>query len=112
MAASWERDPVSFHGDGATGNPLLHGRRLTAVIDFDTSGVGDPACDVVIAWTLLSGPSRDAFRSATWSRGRGWLWKALISLVGHLDRDPEGAAVQQRVIDRVLADRAREACGP
>jgi aminoglycoside phosphotransferase (APT) family kinase protein len=116
MAATWERDPVWFHGDVATGNLLLRGRRLAAVIDFGTSGVGDPACDVVIAWTLLSGDSRDAFRatlgidSATWSRGRGWaLWKALISLVGYLDGDREAAAVQRRVIDRVLADHAREA---
>ena len=35
-----------------------------AVIDFGSSGVGDPACDTVIAWTFLSGPSRAAFRAA------------------------------------------------
>ena len=112
VAATWESDPVWFHGDVAEGNLLLRGGRLAAVIDFGTSGVGDPACDVVIAWTLLSGPSRDAFRAAlgvdpgTWSRGRGWaLWKALITL----DGDPEGGAVQRRVIERVLADHAREA---
>jgi aminoglycoside phosphotransferase (APT) family kinase protein len=115
MAATWQRDPVWFHGDVATGNLLLRDRKLAAVIDFGTSGVGDPACDVVIAWTLLSGPSRDAFRStlvvdsATWSRGRGWaLWKALITLVDQLDRDPEAAGVTRLVIDRVLADHARE----
>jgi aminoglycoside phosphotransferase (APT) family kinase protein len=115
MAATWEGDPVWFHGDVATGNLLLRGGRLAAVIDFGTSGVGDPACDVVIAWTLLSGPSRDAFRSTlgvdpgTWSRARGWaLWKALISLVGSLDSDPEAAAVNRRVIERVLADHAGE----
>jgi aminoglycoside phosphotransferase (APT) family kinase protein len=109
-ATAWERDPVWFHGDVATGNLLLRDGRLAAVIDFGSSGVGDPACDVVIAWTLLSGPSRDAFRSTlgvdpgTWSRGRGWaLWKALITLVG----DPEGSAVTRRIIDRVLADHAR-----
>jgi aminoglycoside phosphotransferase (APT) family kinase protein len=115
MARSWRRDPVWFHGDVATGNLLLRDGRLGAVIDFGCSGVGDPACDVVIAWTLLSGASRDAFRSAlgvdrdTWSRGRGWaLWKALITLVGQLDGDPRGAAVSRRVVDRVLADRAGE----
>jgi aminoglycoside phosphotransferase (APT) family kinase protein len=115
MARSWRRDPVWFHGDVATGNLLLRDGRLGAVIDFGCSGVGDPACDVVIAWTLLSGASRDAFRSAlgvdrdTWSRGRGWaLWKALITLVGQLDGDPRGAAVSRRVVERVLADRASE----
>jgi aminoglycoside phosphotransferase (APT) family kinase protein len=114
MTTAWERDPVWFHGDVAAGNLLLRDGRLGAVIDFGTSGVGDPACDVVIAWTLLSGPSRDAFRSTlgvdagTWSRGRGWaLWKALITLVGQLGDDPEAATVTRRIIDRVLADHAR-----
>ena len=116
LAAGWDGEPVWFHGDVAAGNMLLRDGRLAAVIDFGTSGVGDPACDAVIAWTLLSGPSRDAFRAAlgvdpgTWSRGRGWgLWKALITLVGELERDPGGGAVQRRVIDRVLADHAGEA---
>ena len=119
MAAGWDGDPVWFHGDVATGNLLLRDGRLAAVIDFGTSGVGDPACDVVIAWTLLSGASRDAFRAtlgadrATWSRGRGWaLWKALISLVGNLDEDDAAAAAyNRRTIDRVLADHARLARG-
>ncbi len=115
MAGGWERDPVWLHGDVAVGNLLLRGGRLAAVIDFGCCGVGDPACDVVIAWTLFSGSSRDAFRSTlgvdpgTWSRGRGWaLWKALISLVAELERDSEAAALSRRVIDRVLADHARD----
>jgi aminoglycoside phosphotransferase (APT) family kinase protein len=116
LAAGWDGEPVWFHGDVAEGNLLLRDGRLAAVIDFGTSGVGDPACDTVIAWTLLWGPSRDAFRGAlgvdpgTWSRGRGWgLWKALITLVGELDGDPASAAVTRRVLDRVLADHAGEA---
>ncbi len=116
VAARWESDPVWFHGDVATGNLLLRDGRLAAVIDFGTSGVGDPSCDVVIAWTLLSRASRDAFRAAlgadaaTWSRGRGWaLWKALISLAGALEHDDrDAAAVNRRVIERVLDDHARQ----
>jgi aminoglycoside phosphotransferase (APT) family kinase protein len=112
MATSWEREPVWFHGDVATGNLLVRGGRLAAVLDFGTSGVGDPACDTVIAWTLFSGASRDRFRAdlgvdaGTWSRGRGWaLWKALISLVGHLENDSPDAALARRDIEQVLADR-------
>ena len=97
MSTTWDRDPVWFHGDVAVGNLLVRDGRLAAVIDFGTSGVGDPACDMVIAWTFLSGPSRDRFRAelgvdpGTWSRGRGWaLWKALITLVGHLERGAPG----------------------
>jgi aminoglycoside phosphotransferase (APT) family kinase protein len=116
MATSWDRDPVWFHGDVATGNLLVRDERLAAVLDFGSSGVGDPACDVVIAWTFLSGASRDRFRAdlgvdaATWSRGRGWgLWKALISLVGHLENDSPDAALARRDIERILADHARDA---
>jgi aminoglycoside phosphotransferase (APT) family kinase protein len=115
MTTSWDRDPVWFHGDVATGNLLVRDGRLAAVLDFGSSGVGDPACDTVIAWTFLSGSSRDRFRTdldvdaGTWSRGRGWaLWKALISLVGHLERDAPEAAFARRDIDEVLADYARE----
>ena len=86
VASPWEGEPVWFHGDVAEGNLLLRDGRLAAVIDFGTSGVGDPACDTVIAWTLLRGRARAAFREAlgaddaTWARGRGWaLWKALIT---------------------------------
>jgi aminoglycoside phosphotransferase (APT) family kinase protein len=114
MATTWVRDPVWVHGDVAAGNLLIRDGRLAAVLDFGSSGVGDPACDTVIAWTFLSGSSRDRFRAeldvdpGTWSRGRGWaLWKALISLVGHLERDAPEAALARRDIDRILADFAR-----
>jgi aminoglycoside phosphotransferase (APT) family kinase protein len=103
--------PVWFHGDIASGNLLVADGKLTAVIDFGTSGVGDPACDLVIAWTMFSGESREAFRQvvdldkSTWARARGWaLWKALILLAQSPDTDHERADGQQRVIDDVLTD--------
>ena len=115
MTTSWERAPVWLHGDVASGNLLVRDGRLAAVLDFGSSGVGDPACDVVIAFTFLSGASRDRFRAAldvdaaTWSRGRGWgLWKALISLVGHLENDSPDAALARRDIEQILADHARD----
>lgn len=87
LSSTWQNPPVWFHGDVASGNLLTKNGRLTAVIDFGCCGVGDPACDLVIAWTMLSGSSRAAFRSelqvddSTWARGRGWaLWKALITI--------------------------------
>jgi aminoglycoside phosphotransferase (APT) family kinase protein len=108
----WDRDPVWFHGDVAVNNLLVRDGALAAVIDFGTSGVGDPACDVVIAWTFFSGRSRARFRAeldldaATWSRGRGWgLWKALITLVADLEAgDDAAAASRRREIGELLAD--------
>src|SRR6185437_9970335 len=64
LDAGWQGSPVWFHGDVATGNLLVRDGRLAAVIDFGTSGVGDPACDVAIAWTMFSGAGRRAFRDA------------------------------------------------
>ena len=111
--SEWERDPVWFHGDVAVGNLLVHEGRLAAVLDFGSSGVGDPACDMAIAWTFLSGAARDRFRAergvdaATWSRGRGWtLWKSLITMVGALEEDDADAiAARRREIDEIVADR-------
>jgi aminoglycoside phosphotransferase (APT) family kinase protein len=111
VAATWQEAPVWVHGDVAAGNLLVRDGRLAAVIDFGSSGVGDPACDVTIAWTLLSGKSREAFRAAlpldaaTWARGRGWaLWKALITFAGNLETDRPAAATGRRVIEDLLAE--------
>jgi aminoglycoside phosphotransferase (APT) family kinase protein len=89
---------------------------LSALIDFGTSGVGDPACDLAIAWTLFEGKSREAFRAglpadeAMWARGRGWmLWKALITTAGQIDVSPVEVEKSRHVIDEVLADRAQRA---
>lgn len=111
LEATWHHSPIWVHGDVSVGNLLVRKGSLSAVIDFGSSGVGDPACDVTIAWTLFSGDSREAFRaalpldSATWSRGRGWaLWKALITLAKQIDTNPLEAGKARHVIDAVLAE--------
>jgi aminoglycoside phosphotransferase (APT) family kinase protein len=74
----WGRAPVWFHGDFHTGNLLTVDGRLSAVIDFGGLGTGDPACDLMIAFSLMPAGSRAVFRDAlgvddaTWTRGRGW----------------------------------------
>ena len=106
------RPARGFHGDAQPGNLLLDSDgRLSAVIDFGTSGIGDPACDTTIAWTFLSGDSQRLFKEllpvdeATWTRGRGWaIWKAMIVLVDELDTDPGGADFTKNVISKILAD--------
>lgn len=111
LGAEWRGAPVWFHGDIAQGNLLVADGKLTAVIDFGTSGIGDPACDLVIAWGMFEGAEREAFREAVgqdagmWARARGWsLWKSLLVLSECIDRDEEKAALNRRVIDAVLAD--------
>jgi aminoglycoside phosphotransferase (APT) family kinase protein len=111
QAPAWHGPPVWIHGDMSSGNLLAVQGRLSAVIDFGGLGVGDPACDLVIAWTLFSGESREAFRTAlsvddaTWARGRGWaLSWALIFIPYYLNTNPVGVSSAWRAIDEVLAD--------
>lgn len=96
LSAPWDGVDRWFHGDVAEGNLLLDDAgQLAAVIDFGTCGVGDPACDLAVAWTLLTPDGRQTFRdmlavdTATWTRGRGWaLWKAVANCQSTLE-DPE-----------------------
>lgn len=117
LAAEWHGGPVWFHGDVAATNLLTTNGYLSAVIDFGQSGVGDPACDLAIAWTFLDDKSREVFRSVlpadanTWARGRGWaLWKALIVLVQHASVPnhrkhwTHNSSTGCLVIDEVIAD--------
>ncbi|WP_433494832.1 aminoglycoside phosphotransferase family protein [Micromonospora sp. CA-248089] len=115
VGARWDGVDRWFHGDIAPGNLLLTHGRLAAVIDFGTCGVGDPACDLAIAWTLLTAEGRAAFRErlsvddATWARGRGWaLWKTLSTWSRTFDdpEDAEEAADAHRVLGEILTDQA------
>ena len=115
LETTWQRSPVWVHGDISAGNLLVQKGKLSAVIDFGGLAVGDPACDLAIAWTFFKGKSRDAFRaslpldSATWARGRGWtLWKALIVFAALPGTNPLEAENSRRIIDEVLADYKRE----
>lgn len=111
LAAAWSGPPVWLHGDVASGNLLVRDHRLSAVIDFGTCGVGDPACDLAIAWTLFEGESRQSFKAAlpldpaTWARGRGWtVWKALIVYAGLPGTNPLEKENAKHILGEVLAD--------
>jgi aminoglycoside phosphotransferase (APT) family kinase protein len=105
-----------LHGDLQVGNLLAQRGRLSAVIDFGCLGVGDPACDVMAAWTYLSAETRDVFRAAlpvddaTWARGRGWaLSFGVIALPYYQTTNPVLAGIARNAIDEALADHERTA---
>jgi aminoglycoside phosphotransferase (APT) family kinase protein len=111
QAPAWDDPPVWIHGDLQPLNLLVHLGRLHAVIDFGGLGVGDPACDLQVAWNFLSADARNVFRAtlnvddALWARGRGWaLSVGLIALPYYLDTNPVLAGVARRTIDEVLAE--------
>jgi aminoglycoside phosphotransferase (APT) family kinase protein len=113
-APEWERPPVWIHGDLDARNLLVEQGRICAVIDFGCLGVGDPACDVMVAWKVLSAETRAIFRDAlsldqaTWARGRGWvLSQALIALSYYTLETNSGLVLEaRRWLAEVLADPA------
>ena len=123
LASPWQQRPVWVHGDVAASNLLLSGGALHAVIDFGCAAAGDPACDLVMAWTFFPGQAAAVFRrrlpfdEGTRARARGWaLWKALVTLSGAQHGGDGGHAAARRfgwrnsprqIIGRVIADHAR-----
>jgi aminoglycoside phosphotransferase (APT) family kinase protein len=108
---------VWAHGDLSPGNLLTADGAVTAVIDFSGIGVGDPACDLLIAWNLLVGDARTALRAAVgvddaqWARGRGWaLSVALLQLPYYQVSNPLLAANARHVIDQVADDHTTTGC--
>jgi aminoglycoside phosphotransferase (APT) family kinase protein len=110
---AWAGPPVWIHGDLLPGNLLFEGGRLTGVIDWSLLGIGDPACDLIIAWGLLPAEARKVFRAelgvddTTWARGRGWaLSIALIALPYYKDTNPGFAKIARHLIREVLAEQS------
>lgn len=112
-APVWDGAPLWIHGDLYGPNLLARDGRLSAVIDFGGLGVGDPACDLMVAWHLLDRGARAVFRAALdaddamWARGRGWaLSMALIALPYYLHTNPAMVAMSRYTIAQVLGDRS------
>ncbi len=96
-APEWEGPPVWIHGDLDARNVLVREGQVAAVIDWGCLGVGDPACDIAVAWKLLSAHTRGVFRTAlsvddaTWARGRGWVLSQAVNALSYytLETNPE-----------------------
>jgi aminoglycoside phosphotransferase (APT) family kinase protein len=111
LASENEKKPVWVHGDLSPGNLLVADGKLVAVIDFGQLTVGDPACDLVIAWNLFFKESRALFRKSldldekTWMRAKGWaLWKALIAAAGFVNPGNFESNRCWQIIQEILED--------
>lgn len=103
VSSVWQENLVWVHGDIAVGNLLVKHGKLCAVIDFGQLAIGDPACDLVIAWNFFDPGSREIFRTRipldrnTWVRALGWtFWKTLCWPVKGTDAE--------KIIQDVLED--------
>ena len=110
-APGWDGPPTCAHADLLPGNLLVGDSgaddgRLAGVLDFAASGVGDPACDLMPAWSVFTAEGRAAFRAALdaddamWQRGRGWaLAQAAIALPYYRDSNPGMAEVARTALE-------------
>ncbi len=111
LQSKWGEKPLWVHGDYSAGNILAENGRIIAVIDFGCMGIGDPACDLVIAWTAFTGDARRKFKESfsfdldTWVRAKGWaLWKALITLVSIEEASSQRFIKLEGLVEDILAD--------
>lgn len=109
---AWTSAPVWLHGDIHSENMLTINNRLNAVIDFGLSGVGDPACDLMVGWTQFNPKARNTFRksmevdAATWERGKGWaLSWAVIALAHHIYSNPFLARTSRNTINQIISSQ-------
>jgi aminoglycoside phosphotransferase (APT) family kinase protein len=115
QAPAWDGAPVWVHTDLLRPNLLVRDGRLCAVIDFGGAGVGDPATDVIAAWSVFGQTGRGVFRGAldvddgTWNRARGFaLHQAALIIPYYAETNPGFVAPAKRTVEEILAD-AQEA---
>jgi aminoglycoside phosphotransferase (APT) family kinase protein len=110
-APAWDGAPVWIHTDLLRPNLLVDAGRLCAVIDWGGVGVGDPAADVIAAWSVFGNSGRGPFRDAldvddeTWDRARGYaLHQAAMIIPYYPESNPAFVAMAKRTVEEVLAD--------
>jgi aminoglycoside phosphotransferase (APT) family kinase protein len=112
-APAWDGPPVWHHGDLDARNWLVRDGRVGGVIDWGSMGVGDPACDVMVAWKLHSPAARDAFGAAlavddaTWERARGWAVSQAVAALAYYTPENNPALYREAEswLALVLAER-------
>jgi aminoglycoside phosphotransferase (APT) family kinase protein len=110
-APVWWGRGVWMHGDLHPANLLVHRGRLSGVLDFGLVAVGDPACDVMAAWTFLPAPARERFRAAlpageaVWARAQGWALDFGLRCAVHAAGDPVLGGIGRRTVREVAADQ-------
>lgn len=110
-APAWQGPPVWLHGDIHVGNLVVAKGAISGIIDWGSFGMGDPAADLTVAWSMLDHESRAIFRAeldvddATWIRGRAWaISVAVIALPYYLETNPLLVAISRHSIGEAVRD--------
>lgn len=112
-APRWDGRPVAVHADLLPTNLVLREGRLAGVLDWGGSGAGDPANDLVPAWSCLRGADRHRFRArlapddGTWARAWGIAVAQAVVAIPYYDRtNPPFAGLCRATLTEALADPA------
>jgi aminoglycoside phosphotransferase (APT) family kinase protein len=107
----WAGDAVWIHADLLRPNVLIRSGHISAIIDFGSAGVGDPAADVIAAWSIFGPVGREQYRAVlnvddeTWRRARGVaLHQAAIAIPYYVESNPRFAVLARRTIEQVVLD--------
>lgn len=110
-APVWEGRSIWIHADLLRPNLLVEAGRLAAVLDFGGAGVGDPAADVIAAWSVFGPVGRVTYRDAlgvddgTWQRARGYaLHQAALIIPYYTETNPDFVAIARRTVEQTLAE--------
>ncbi|MBW4040534.1 MAG: phosphotransferase [Acidobacteria bacterium] len=108
-APRWDGVRVAVHADLLPPNLLVRDGRLAGVLDW--GGAGDPANDLVPAWSCLRGADRERFRArlvpddGAWARARGIaLAQAVVAIPYYERSNPAFAALCRSTLMEVLAE--------
>ena len=110
IAARPHAGPASYvHGDPVPGNLIVRDGRLAGLVDIAEPTFGDPASDLVPAWTVFEADAQDDFRAAmdaedaVWERGRGWAFEMAIGALHYYEHtNPVFFAQARRTLERLL----------
>ena len=57
-----DNKPVWIHADLLKSNILIKNNHISGIIDFGSAGIGDPAFDIIPAWSLFNLENRNNFK--------------------------------------------------
>ena len=108
---NWKSAPVTLHSDILPMNIIIKNDQLEAVIDFSYVGYGDPAVDLMPAWTIFDKETRPIFLSKTnydtdtILRAMGWaLSFAVIAIPYYKHTNNAIYSIAKKTLEEVLLD--------
>ena len=108
---SWNQKPVWIHADLLKPNILTKENHISGIIDFGSAGIGDPAFDIIPAWTVFDANNRMLFREElgicdeVWDRACAYAFHQAALIIPYY-RESNPSFVKQAIntINEIIID--------